>query len=61
MCVTTPGRFCLSRVGCGSRRGRGAWSRGMQTLGRDWDQTVVREAFEETGFEVKARPEPVAL
>ena len=29
--------------------------------GETWDQTVVREAREETGYEVKTRPEPVAL
>jgi ADP-ribose pyrophosphatase YjhB (NUDIX family) len=29
--------------------------------GETWDQTVVREAREETGYEVRARPEPVAL
>jgi ADP-ribose pyrophosphatase YjhB (NUDIX family) len=34
---------------------------GYAVSGETWDQTVVREAREETGFEVKALPEPVAL
>jgi 8-oxo-dGTP diphosphatase len=34
---------------------------GYAESGETWDQTVVREAREETGFDVKARPEPVAL
>ena len=34
---------------------------GYAESGETWDQTVVREAREETGYEVKAYPEPVRL